>query len=136
MITAHQQEILIAAARGVMPNACALFSGFRVGAALMTAEGNIYTGINVESSSYGGTICAERTALVKALSEGERVFTAIAIATDAASPTMPCAICRQLLHDYAPDLLIISEAGGSIVEISLAELLPLAFTPDSLKIVR
>ena len=78
-------------------------------------------------------MCAERTALVKALSEGERVFTAIAITTDAASPTMPCGICRQLLHDYAPDLLVISEAGGSVVEIPLGELLPMAFTPESLK---
>ena len=133
MISTAQRETLIEAALGAMPYACALFSGFRVGAALMTSDGRIYTGVNVESSSYGGTICAERTALVKALSEGERSFVAVAVTTDADTPTLPCGICRQLLHDYAPGLLVVSRAGGSTTEIPLAELLPMAFTPDSLK---
>lgn len=127
MLNNHECSSLISIARSVLPNACAPYSNFRVGAALLTADGNVYTGVNVESSSYGGTICAERTALVKALSEGERTFVAIAITSDADAPTMPCGICRQLLHDYAPSLEVICDGGGAAVRTTLAELLPHAF---------
>ncbi len=127
MLNNEESQGLVVIARDALPNACAPYSNFRVGAALLTADGNVYTGVNVESGSYGGTICAERTALVKALSEGERTFVAIAITSDAEAPTMPCGICRQLLHDYAPVLEVICEGGGAIVHTTLAELLPRAF---------
>jgi cytidine deaminase len=124
---------LVAAARGAMAHACCQFSRFPVGAALLAADSRIYTGVNVESSSWGGTICAERTALVKALSEGVRDFIAIAVTTDATSPTMPCGICRQLLHDYAPGLIVVAEADGSRVVVTLAELLPMPFGATDLE---
>lgn len=128
----EQADALVAHARGIMSNACCAYSGFAVGAALLTARGVVYGGVNVESSSYGATICAERSALAGALSAGERDFVAIAIATDAATPTLPCGICRQLLHDYAPELLVISDASGLRIERSLRELLPEPFGRDDL----
>lgn len=127
-----EQQQLIESAMRAQSNACAPYSNFPVGAALLAANGMIYTGVNVESSSFGGTICAERTALVKALSEGEREFVAIAIVTNAEMPTMPCGICRQLLHDYAPGLWIISKAGGTLKLATLHELLPDAFDAGAL----
>jgi cytidine deaminase len=118
---------LIAAARAARANACARWSGFHVGAALLTCDGRIYTGVNVECSSYGGTICAERTALVKALSEGEREFVAIAVATSSAGPVMPCGICRQLLFDYAREVVVIAVGESEVVRVTLRELLPFGF---------
>jgi homotetrameric cytidine deaminase len=126
-------DSLVRSARDAMQHACCRFSRFPVGAALLASDGRIYTGVNVESSSYGSTICAERTALVKALSEGAREFLAIAVTTDASRPTMPCGSCRQLLHDYAPGIIVICEAGGSRVETTLAELLPHAFDATDLE---
>jgi len=121
------EEDLIAAARDARRHACARWSGFHVGAALLAADGTIYTGVNVECSSYGGTICAERTALVKALSEGERRFVAIAVATSSSEPVMPCGICRQLLFDYAPEIEIIAVGESRVVRATLRELLPHGF---------
>lgn len=127
--TMNEEQIreLVAAAAEARRHACAPYSHFSVGAALRAADGRVFTGVNVESSSYGGTICAERTALVKALSEGVREFVAIAVVTGADAPTMPCGMCRQLLHDYAPAITVICEAGGRRVAIGLPELLPMAF---------
>lgn len=88
-------------------NAYAPFSGFRVGAALLTEEGKVYTGVNVENSSYGATICAERTAFVKAISEGERNFRSIAISAGEV-PSLPCGICRQFMYEFAPQIRIIT----------------------------
>lgn len=88
-------------------NACAPYSKFKVGAALKTVDGKIYTGCNVESASYGLTICAERVALTKALSEGERAFACILIVADTEKVCAPCGACRQLLMDYAPELKVI-----------------------------
>ncbi len=88
-------------------NAYAPFSGFNVGAALLTGSGKVYTGVNVENSSYGGTICAERTAFTKAISEGEREFKAIAIAADG-TEAMPCGICRQFMYEFEPELDVIT----------------------------
>lgn len=108
-------------------NAYAPFSGFRVGAALMTCGGKVFTGVNVENSSYGATICAERTAFVKAISEGERSFEAIAISAGA-EPALPCGICRQFMAEFAPNIRIIT--GSSVGELkvsTLKELLPEAF---------
>ena len=94
-------------ARAASGNAYAPFSHYRVGAALLTKGGKIYTGVNIENSSFGATICAERTAFVKAISEGERKFEAIAI-YGSDSEAVPCGICRQFMFEFAPDLIVIS----------------------------
>lgn len=104
------------------------YSHFPVGAALLCADGTIIDGVNVESSSYGGTICAERSALVSALSQGYKNFAMIAIRANTETPISPCGSCRQLLYDYAPDLLVVmlSQDGSSHMAY-IRELLPLAF---------
>lgn len=113
---------LTAAALKAKENAHAQFSNFKVGAALLSKSGKVYTGSNVESSSYGLTICAERVALVKALSEGENEFAAIAVVTQ--SGASPCGACRQLLWDYTKDIPVyVSNFEGNITEYNLAELL-------------
>ena len=107
-------------------NAYAPYSGFRVGAALLTPEGRIYTGVNVENGSYGATICAERTALVKAVSEGERSFDAIAVSAGD-RVAFPCGICRQFMSEFGMDIRIIVKEAGELVTMRLSELLPEAF---------
>ena len=107
-------------------NAYAPFSDFKVGAALLTGSGMIYTGVNVENSSYGGTVCAERTAFVKAVSEGERNFKAIAIAAE--GEAMPCGICRQFMYEFAPELDVITGENEENLRVhKLNELLPEGF---------
>lgn len=114
-------------AKAVMPNAYAPFSDFRVGAALLSADGRVFTGVNVENSSYGGTICAERTACVKAISEGAREFEALAVVTSGGGG-YPCGICRQFLYEFAPDLTVVTGADEDNLEIhSLRELFPEGF---------
>ena len=108
-------------------NAYAPFSNFHVGAALLAKDGKIYTGVNVENSSFGGTICAERTAMVKAISDGCREFEAIAIAGNGGT-SWPCGICRQFMYEFCPELRVIS--GDSEDELKvyiLKELLPEGF---------
>ena len=119
---------LVAAARAAREHALAPYSGFKVGAALRTARGRIVTGCNVENASYGLTMCAERVALLKALSEGERVFTEIAVVADTDAPTPPCGACRQLLWEYCGDVPVVL-ANLTIVTArhQLAALLPHAF---------
>jgi len=108
-------------------NAYAPFSGFQVGAALLAEDGTVYTGVNIENSSYGATICAERTAFVKALSEGVRSFTAIAVYAENAE-ALPCGICRQFMYEFAPKIRIITGADEKNLQIrTLEELLPLGF---------
>ncbi len=99
-------ETLIAAARSAQENAQAQFSHYPVGAALECEDGRIFTGANVESSSYGLSLCAERVALFKALSEGAKNFLRLAVVTESDPPAAPCGACRQLLWDYARDLEI------------------------------
>jgi cytidine deaminase len=119
---------LIDAARRARQNAHAAFSGFKVGAALETTDGHVVTGCNVENATYGLTICAERVAMFKALSEGHRAFKRIAIVADTEAPTPPCGACRQILWEFGGDLEIVlanlSEEKGSH---RLAALLPLPF---------
>ena len=98
---------LIEAARRAREQAVATFSGFKVGAALETVDGQIIGGCNVENATYGLTVCAERVALFKALSEGHRRFTHIAVVADTAEPTPPCGACRQLLWEFGGDLEVI-----------------------------
>lgn len=119
---------LTAAARAARQYAHAPYSGFSVGAALQTASGRIYTGCNIENASFGLTVCAERIALFKALSEGERQFQAVVIATDAPTPTPPCGACRQVLWEFCGDISVVSVGPqGKTAAWSLAALLPAAF---------
>lgn len=109
------------------------YSGFPVGAALLCEDGTVYTGCNVENAAYGSTICAERTALVKAVSEGRRSFTAIAIAGKGEDYCWPCGPCRQMLYEFAPELRVLAARGdGEFMEASLSELLPRGFGPKHL----
>lgn len=112
----------------MLPKAYAPFSNFRVGAALLSKTGEIFTGVNVENSSYGATICAERTAFVKAISEGVKEFEAIAIASSGGT-AWPCGICRQVMQEFCEgDFKIITgEDAASIKSHTLAELLPEGF---------
>src|SRR5713101_8971606 len=116
---------LIAAARAARLNACAPYSQFLVGAALLSNDGRIFTGCNIENVSYGLTVCAERVALWKALSEGAREFRQIVIVTDAAVVTPPCGACRQLLWEYCGNMPVhLHSLRGLDQEYRLAELLP------------
>jgi cytidine deaminase len=121
-------DALVAAARAVRRHARADYSGFAVGAALLTADGATYAGANVESASYGLTICAERVALVTAISDGARRFTALAVVADTGAPTPPCGACRQLLWEYGGDLVVILANLTTVTgQHTLAELLPHPF---------
>jgi len=111
------------------------YSNFPVGAALLCTDGRVFTGCNVESASYGSTICAERTALLKAVSEGCRDnWTAIAVAGRGEELCWPCGACRQMLYEFAPDLRVLAARGdGTYEQASLSELLPRGFGPTHLK---
>jgi len=119
---------LVAAARVSREFAVAPFSKFKVGAALLTPAGRIIGGCNVENATYGLTVCAERIALFKALSEGERAFSMIAIVADTAAPTPPCGACRQLLWEYCGDIpVILANLTDVTGEHRMRDLLPLPF---------
>jgi cytidine deaminase len=119
---------LNAKAAAARENAVAPYSGFKVGAALETKDGRIYTGCNIENLSYGLTVCAERVALWKALSEGAREFRRIAIVTDAATVTPPCGACRQLLWEYCGDIPVhLHSLKGLDAQHRLADLFPHPF---------
>ena len=111
------------------------YSGFPVGAALLCEDGRVFTGCNVESAAYGSTICAERTALLKAVSEGCRSgWTAIAVAGRGEEFCWPCGSCRQMLYEFAPDLRVLAVRGdGTFEEMTLSDLLPRGFGPAHLK---
>jgi cytidine deaminase len=125
---------LVAAAVEARAHAHAQYSGFKVGAALETVEGFAATGCNIENATYGLTLCAERVALVKALSEGYQIFTRIAVVADTDAPTPPCGACRQLLWEYCGDIeVILANTGGVTGRHRLAELLPHPFDSRLLK---
>ena len=111
------------------------YSNFPVGAALLCKDGSLFTGCNVENAAYGSTICAERTALLKAVSEGHRDdWQAIAIAGRGEDYCWPCGSCRQMLYEFAPDLkVLVARGDGEFVTTSLAELMPHGFGPKSLE---
>ena len=118
----------MAAARRAREHAVASFSHFKVGAALETADGTVITGCNVENATYGLTICAERVAMFKALSEGHRTFTRIAIVADTVAPTPPCGACRQILWEFGGDLeVLLANLTGETGRHRLKDLLPLPF---------
>jgi len=119
---------LIEAARAARERAVAPFSTFKVGAALEAEDGTIITGCNIENATYGLTICAERVAMFKALSEGHRTFTRIAIVADTEAPTPPCGACRQILWEFGGDLQIaLANLHTETGRHALKDLLPLPF---------
>lgn len=131
-VTAEDFKKLAAAAAEARQWAYAPYSRYRVGAALLTASGKVYTGVNVENAAYPDSICAERTAVFKAVSEGERNFTAIAIAS--LNGGSPCGSCRQVLAEFGQDIqvILVDEQGRQTATTTVAELLPAAFGPGSL----
>jgi cytidine deaminase len=133
MLTDELRRRLIATALEARQRAYAPYSGYQVGAALLTASGKIFSGVNVENAAYPTGICAERVAVFKAVSEGERQFTAIAVAT--ANGGMPCGACRQVLSEFGLDtlVLIVNARGELMGEVRVAALLPQAFGSDDLK---
>ena len=128
MPSADTTQALIVAARLARRNAQARFSGFKVGAALETADGTIITGCNIENATYGLTICAERVAMFKALSEGHRHFRRVAVVADTEAPTPPCGPCRQILWEFGGNLeVLLANLRRQTGKYRLAELLPLPF---------
>ena len=129
----NQTQALVTAASAVMRYAYAPYSNYPVGAALLTTNGTIFTGCNVENAAYPSGICAERTALVKAVSEGFRQFEALAVVTR--NGGFPCGQCRQMLYEFAPDLrVMIAEPDGRVLhEARLRDLLPHGFGPAELE---
>lgn len=125
-----ERKELWRAAKNALANSYAPYSGFHVGAALLAEDGEIFTGVNVENASYGATICAERTAAVKAVSRGKRKFTAIAVASDHGEAPM-CGLCRQFLAEFNPGLTVIGgETEDRLTETGLDTLLPEQFHLD------
>jgi cytidine deaminase len=119
---------LVAAARRAREHAHAAYSTFKVGAALETADGQVFTGCNIENATYGLTICAERVAIFKAISEGHRAFTRIAVVADTTAPTPPCGACRQILWEFAGDIeVILANAMRETGRFKLRELFPHPF---------
>lgn len=115
-------------------NALAIYSNFFVGAAVLTNQDKVYTGCNVESSSYSLTICAERTAIFKAISEGEREFKAIAVAVDTEDFISPCGACRQIISDLCGEIdVILVNSNGDYIVKKTSELLPFAFGDKDLE---
>lgn len=123
---------LIEAARRTRERAYVPYSGFKVGAAVMTDDGVIYSGCNIENASYGLTNCAERTAIFKAVSDGYTSFTAIAIVADTTQPIPPCGACRQVIAEFKIDKTIMCNLKGNKREVSLNELLPFSFSDKDL----
>lgn len=131
------KQKLVQSALKARKNAYMPYSGYAVGAALLAADGEIYTGCNVENASFGATNCAERTAFFKAVSEGEREFTAIAVAGGNALEEVkdfayPCGVCRQVMQEFCEEdfLILVVTANGEYKEHTLAELLPYGFKED------
>jgi cytidine deaminase len=119
---------LVAAARDARDCAIADRSGFKVGAALESSDGQIITGCNIENASYGLTMCAERVAMFKALSDGHRRFRRVAIVADTSRPTAPCGACRQILWEFAGDIeVVLANLHGVTSTLRMSQLLPLPF---------
>lgn len=128
------EKELIEAARDVRERAYAPYSNFKVGAALRTRNGKIYTGCNVESASYGLTVCAERVAIWKAVSEGETEFVEIAVVAGTEELTPPCGVCRQIIWEFCHDIpVILANPKGKTEKVQMSELLPRAFDTKFLK---
>ena len=123
-----EDKELIAAAKKYRENAYAPYSKFKVGAAVLTKKGNVYGGCNIENSSFPITNCAERTAIFKAVSEGEQEFAAIALIADTPGPCSPCGACRQVMVEFKIPRIIMANMKGDVKVVTLEELMPYAFT--------
>ncbi|HKM38827.1 MAG TPA: cytidine deaminase [bacterium] len=124
---------LVAAAQAAQQYSYAPYSNYRVGAALQTCSGKIYTGCNIENAAYGATVCAEQVAVFAAIAAGEKDFAALAVAASGNRMALPCGICRQVLFEFAPDLLLyLTDIRGTVETITLKELFPYAFGPAHL----
>lgn len=130
----EKKEELIEAATRVRENAYAPFSDFRVGSALETDDGVIIAGCNVESASYGLTVCAERVAIWKAISEGKRKIKHIAVVADTEELTPPCGVCRQIIWEFGGDIpVVLANLKGKVETVQMKDLLPRAFDTKFLK---
>jgi len=126
-------EELIQVAFRALKNSYSPYSKFRVGAALLTSSGVVFYGTNVENASYGLSMCAERVAVFKAVSEGHTSFVRMAVVSETVNPVYPCGACRQVLHEFSPGIeLVFLGKGGETVVRKLNELLPAAFGPRDL----
>ncbi len=134
MISQEMKEKLLKEAVDASKFAHCPYSNFRVGAAVLTESGKIYLGGNIENVSYGATVCAERVAIWKAVSEGEKVFQAIAVNGPGSKEAYPCAQCRQVMVEFGLDWLVISgdSKGNYLGEKTVREIVPFPFTPDAL----
>lgn len=128
MLDQREIDQMLTAAREAMGHAYSPYSGIRVGAALMDSDGGIHTGCNVENSSYSLTICAERNAVFKAVSQGARGFRGMVVVSDTEQVQSPCGACRQVLWEFNPGLQIVFVSGGKTRSYLLNELLPQAFS--------
>ncbi len=127
-------EKLIESATDTWAKAYAPYSKFKVGAAVMTKSGKIYTGCNIESASYGLTVCAERVAIWKAVSEGESEFTNVAVVADTEELTPPCGVCRQIIWEFCGDVPVtFANLKSNVETVQMKELLPRAFDTKFLK---
>ncbi len=130
----HSEQELVKAATAVRERAFAPYSNFKVGAAVETENGDIYTGCNVESASYGLTVCAERVAIWKGISRGVTKFGRIAVVVDTEELTPPCGVCRQIIWEFCGDVpVILANLNGKTETVQMAELLPRAFDSKFLK---
>ncbi|WP_324717557.1 cytidine deaminase [Carboxydochorda subterranea] len=132
-MTPEQEEALVRRAWEVRERAYAPYSGFRVGAALLTGDGQIFTGCNVENAVYGATLCAERTAVGQAVAAGQRDLVAIAVVAATDALTTPCGICRQVLAEFGPRMAVVVDNGKERRRYGLDELLPDAFSRSHLE---
>jgi cytidine deaminase len=122
-------EKLIAIAREVQQNSYSPYSGFKVGAALLTSKGNVYTGVNVENASYGLTICAERAAITAAVAAGEKNFSSMTVVGDHKWYTYPCGACLQVMAEFSPDMRVnVTDGENHLQEYLLRDLLPQLFS--------
>jgi cytidine deaminase len=128
-LSQEQRERLLQSAREAMQRAYAPYSHFKVGAALLTSEGQIFSGCNVENASYGLTNCAERTAIFSAVTQAGPglIIQAIAVVNDQGAPSSPCGACRQVIYEFGPDAVVVFPAASGFKELHIAELLPEGF---------
>ncbi|AYC29611.1 cytidine deaminase [Paenisporosarcina cavernae] len=129
-----KKEQLIEESKIARKNAYVPYSHFQVGAALLTTEGEVYHGCNIENAGYSMTNCAERTAFFKAVSEGKKSFAALSVVADTKGPVSPCGACRQVMAEFcSPDMPVyLTNLHGDVQETTVAELLPGAFSPEDL----
>ncbi|NOZ72521.1 MAG: cytidine deaminase [Chloroflexi bacterium] len=130
-MTKEHEQALVRMATAARERAYAPYSRYAVGAAVLTAQGEMFSGCNIENATYPATVCAERVAIFKAVSEGQQQLTAIAVVTE--NGGSPCGICRQVMREFAPDMIVfIADTAGNVRQTTVADLLPDSFGPDDL----